>query len=214
MRFQSARAARPLLQHGRARGRVSIRARRAARDLALCSSCCSLRSFNPRAPRDKERLSRRNVWRCFNPRAPRGARRSRSSIGGARDGVSIRARRAARDEATSAFSRHRADVSIRARRAARDPRSDRLFDIWIEVSIRARRAARDNGGAYRGRCRSKFQSARAARRATLRHPRIMEVYAGFNPRAPRGARRSCRLQWPKTSAVSIRARRAARDIDS
>ena len=145
--------------------------------------------------------------RCFNPRAPRGARRGQSDRRAGASSFNPRAPRGARHVAGNARAGRARTVSIRARRAARD---------CTKTAIRTG---------------SRFQSARAARRATItisspvpsgsfnpRAPRGARRGAGrhadlrrcFNPRAPRGARPFHRHEWPERRAFqSARAARRA-----
>ena len=128
-------------------------------------------SFNPRAPRGARpgfEASVADRLQCFNPRAPRGARQRPRHTSTPRVFQSTRpARGATRGTLPSTLARA---VSIHAPRAGRDSRHG---------------AARSS--------QAMFQSTRPARGATGNCASSCMQSTGFNPRAPRGARRStCR----------------------
>ena len=144
----------------------------------------------------------------FNPRAPCGARPDlRQSPAGGKD-VSIHAPRAGRDQGRQRPATGRS-VSIHAPRAGRDPgvepsiasncvsihapRAGRDLGYFqvvrdSDVSIHAPRAGRDFRTVHFLRFYFGFQSTRPVRGATGGGGAAAQGGAGFNPRAPCGAR--------------------------
>ena len=124
------------------------------------------------------------------------------------DSVSIHAPRAGRDQAAGMCSTSIRRFNPRAPRGARrgcggssPPRSI--------VSIHAPRAGRDYAYKAPG-CREWFQSTRPARGATGYPSPRREAGKGFNPRAPRGARRVLPDSARLAECFNPRAPRGAR----
>ncbi len=190
--FQSARAVRRATTHNGDLGagrKVSIRARRAARDSRTCALPTARKSFNPRAPcgarqrlcqqqtKDFPFQSARAVRRAtckscpsqsnevsFNPRAPCGARLLPLEYRRCGTGFNPRAPCGARPTGLVPGIIICPFQSARAVRRA--TRRTPLPFAEQQVSIRARRAARDLLLCMLELADQLFQSARAVRRAT------------------------------------------------
>ncbi len=192
--------------------------------------------FNPRAPRGARRLPhvardrRRRVsihaprvgrdrclppstsWsRCFNPRAPRGARHGQHDNPERTDAVSIHAPRVGRDVGHGQCCRLLPRVSIHAPRVGRDI-AGRPELAPAVVSIHAPRVGRDWNVSY-FKCAGLGFNPRAPRGARRRNNRRRPHRPCFNPRAPRGARRIARRNTALLQHVSIHAPRVGRDRD-
>jgi len=139
----------------------------------------------PRAGRDNGPSAESAPPASFNPRAPRGARHSISHA--APPNAWFQSTRPARGATISIlFNRTHKPVSIHAPRAGRDIGS--LSQRYsVNVSIHAPRAGRDCRRSIRAWC-----------------------MGGFNPRAPRGARRSFALPHRTGTCFNPRAPRGAR----
>ena len=81
----------------------------------------------------------------------------------------------------------------------------------MAISIHAPLAGRDRAGAMIALRGYAFQSTRPSRGATNFIYAKIEAKSHFNPRAPRGARRSCRRLPSTQPAISIHAPLAGRD---
>ena len=100
-------------------------------------------------------------------------------------------------------------VSIHAPRAGRDC-ATRAMEIDIGVSIHAPRAGRD-GAFSTDRTRTPGFNPRAPRGARRKRQALRRAPWGFNPRAPRGARHTVAVNLHFPFSVSIHAPRAGRD---
>ena len=193
------------------------RAPRGARPIILLSlfSVRNVSIHAPRAGRDRVPIARFPWGGCFNPRAPRGARLALTACRIHPRLVSIHAPRAGRDMRKK-FLVIGWNVSIHAPRAGRDldPVVRALISHTFQstrpargatprrlglasrsrVSIHAPRAGRDWRRSVRcGQEHVSIHAPRAGRDEGKQGCRAAEV--GFNPRAPRGARRlaDCRI---------------------
>jgi len=124
--------------------------------------------------------------------------------------VSIHAPRAGRDSSSIGQLTCEVIVSIHAPRAGRDSGTPGFRGVQ-DVSIHAPRAGRDSGTpGFRGVQDVSIHAPRAGRDMLQRVP--YGIPCGFNPRAPRGARRATnRTRSEADSGVSIHAPRAGRD---
>ena len=191
---------------------VSIHAPRAGRDLpapTVCVSTCPFqstrpvrgatppcrrrpprrRSFNPRAPCGARRSSnlRPGARARFNPRAPCGARPWAATSRGAPTSFNPRAPCGARRD-RAARDRDGHQVSIHAPRAGRDGLASVLLGQVVRVSIHAPRAGRDRAERLPGLRQAVSIHAPRAGRDDTTMTAAFAKYAGFNPRAPCGAR--------------------------
>ena len=166
----------------------------------------------------------------FQSTRPRGARRRAPASPCWAAPVSIHAPRAGRDRTAAIRSSRSRRVSIHApaRGATRRVRDREIVEVSIHAP--ARGATRVRRVLLEQRT---FQSTRPARGATRRADRVplprrvsihapragrdvealtcASSHAGFNPRAPRGARRDCWRSRDSVEYVSIHAPRAGRD---
>ncbi len=168
--------------------------------------------FNPRAPRGARRSPGVGtpLLQCFNPRAPRGARQPPRRPPAAQERVSIHAPRAGRDTKRKEKGHEHYSFNPRA------PRGARLKGCTCTMPGSQFQSTRPARGATAPRLhrpqRLRFQSTRPARGATDAPPasrprlgvsihapragrdgrksRTYGISTRFNPRAPRGARRS------------------------
>ncbi len=175
--------------------RVSIRARRAARDATPTRAGARAASFNPRAPCGARPVTDTPSGSILGFQSARAVRRATALgwDGGLGFDVSIRARRAARDPFASGFRAGNAGFNPRAPCGARHRPRPRCPQICC-FNPRAPCGARHSDGAKCVASRP-FQSARAVRRATF-FTQDLEDIREFNPRAPCGAR-------PTPSAVTV-----------
>ena len=189
---------------------VSIHAPRAGRDAAMVAVRILVDGFNPRAPRGARLgILRGKLHGCVvsihAPRAgrdenhesqecivtvsihaPRAGRDVCAGVCSPADPVSIHAPRAGRDADGARCEKVPFEVSIHAPRAGRDM-SVNVNVRGKRVSIHAPRAGRDSPGAICADRESVSIHAPRAGRDADRHA-ILHPDAGFNPRAPRGAR--------------------------
>ena len=189
--------------------------------------------FNPRAPRGARPAARshRRQGRAFQSTRPaRGATRVRPGRSALRF-VSIHAPRAGRDPPGRWRSVPRTGFNPRAPRGARQ-RWNATIVAWAQ--FQSTRPARGATSAMRVFLAwATFQSTRPARGATTKaapkrgvvlvsihapragrdwaYNRPARTVAGFNPRAPRGARPAGAAPPASPSSVSIHAPRAGRD---
>ena len=213
--FQStppARRATHPLADARVRFDVSIHAPRAEGDVDPDLHPRSLCSFNPRPPRGGRPAPapRRSGRHRFNPRPPRGGRPAFRPRPCRCEGFNPRPPRGGRLDPRPHEVDH-GEVSIHAPRAEGDHRSDRQHHrrrrfqstpparratrvagehpLDRAVSIHAPRAEGDVVAASNVNALVMFQSTPPARRAT-RRPSPARRDRRFNPRPPRGGRRS------------------------
>jgi len=167
----------------------------------------------------------------FNPRAPRGARLC-PGCKDVRDYV-FQSTRPARGATLAVLHRHVVGVvSIHAPRAGRDLQAFGVVSVHMRFNPRAPRGARQSPATVVFQA-AEFQSTRPARGATagterFQPVRFVSIHApragrdnvgpvqillveGFNPRAPRGARRLVQQAAARRRGVSIHAPRAGRD---
>ena len=213
-RFQSAPPAREATRPHRNRRRrtpVSIRASRAGGDAPQVRSSLTQASFNPRLPRGRRRARpgphRRPAG--FNPRLPRGRRRRGAEGWDARRCFNPRLPRGRRQDGLR--EREEAEpVSIRASRAGGDVDEPTAVAAGPGVSIRASRAGGDAPVAEGDVLPDCFNPRlpRGRRRSTTASSSSPPC---FNPRLPRGRRRHNFRLAHVDLWVSIRASRAGGD---
>ncbi len=146
----------------------------------------------------------------FNPRAPRGARPGRCL------GLSVPLKFQSTRPAWGATSNRPhtgcvKNVSIHAPRVGRDAIVARsLAEHPVFQSTRPAWGA--TAQAFAGNDLPEFQSTRPAWGATIERVLKMGVSFSFNPRAPRGARRTTQARKNLVGYVSIHAPRVGRDV--
>ena len=181
--------------------------------IGLVSTIAGCRNFNPRAPRGARRDNITNIERGldnFNPRAPRGARR----VSGILIAVMLifQSTRPARGATTAKDNEvFGYQISIHAPREGRDYRHARHAHK-ASISIHAPREGRDAAGSPCSRTGVIFQSTRPARGATMVVLFWRRKVRNFNPRAPRGARRSHIAGLGVLNDFNPRAPRGARRL--
>ena len=191
--------------------------------------------FNPRAPHGARHLPPYIVIpadRSFNPRAPHGARQDRHKSRHSLNRVSIHAPRTGRDVwfLLVLVQQFWFQSTRPARGATGEPFSDR--PVGASFNPRSPHGARQHPETQ-AQGQELFQSTRPARGATglarsssafgqvsIHAPRtgrdfsglaIRRLPAGFNPRAPHGARRLDHSRCTPSPLVSIHAPRTGRD---
>ncbi len=215
--FQSTRPARGATLGGRLAEQladVSIHAPRAGRDVVVLPTISITSSFNPRAPRGARPAEERSAHARLMFQSTRPARGATVAVRcqGGEYGVSIHAPRAGRDSKSKAQTRH--NSVFQSTRPARGATLDAAVHQQIpHVSIHAPRAGRDDVAVDR---RLKLVVSIHAPRAgrDIRSRASAARCAGFNPRAPRGARRTGVERNVIRLEVSIHAPRAGRDMAS
>ena len=125
----------------------------------------------------------------FNPRPPRGERQLHLSLSSPHLQISIHA---LREESDPSRRNHlRRPFQFQSTPSARRATSVSSSRRWKNViSIHALREESDSNRWFIGYRYTRFQSTPSARRATFRARVRMCVHAYFNPRPPRGERRT------------------------
>ena len=146
----------------------------------------------------------------FNPRTPRGVRPLVPLFPGLLGLISIHAPREGCDHPQAPFHPAGGDFNPRTPRGVRPGRCS-----WNQstrtISIHAPREGCDAGGSGEVVPRTLFQSTHPARGATRHYRWVYSRWSDFNPRTPRGVRRSYLLCIKALITISIHAPREGCD---